>query len=80
MTLHITDRATDRLMRLLAQKKGRSIEETVREAVRHQIERERKKMPSERRLRSIQNRLRAELPARRRARNLIGRFPVIELS
>src|SRR5665213_3567699 len=55
MALHICDPATDRLLRLLARKKGKSLTETLHEVVAHQIEREREKRPLSRPLRTIRN-------------------------
>jgi len=74
MTLHITDEATDRLVRLLAQKKGKTIEETVRAAITEQIERELKRRPSSKPLRAIRNALSAA--SKRTARRRIKRFEV----
>jgi antitoxin VapB len=57
MALHIRDQATDAAVRRLAKLKGKSLTETIREAVEHEYEQTRKAIPLIERLRPIQERL-----------------------
>jgi len=45
MAFHIKDRATDQAVRRLARIKGKTLTETVREAVEHEYERETARVP-----------------------------------
>lgn len=74
MAVRITDQATDRLVRLLAEKKGKTIEETVREAIEYQLERELQRMPSSRLYWLMLKRLCANPVDHRNAGKIVGRF------
>ena len=54
MAFHVKDRATDQAVRRLAQLKGKTLTETIREAVEHEYQRERAQVPLIERLRPIQ--------------------------
>jgi antitoxin VapB len=45
MAFHVKDRATDQAVRRLAQLKGKTLTETIREAVEHEYQRERAQVP-----------------------------------
>jgi antitoxin VapB len=55
MALHVKDKATDKAVRRLAQLKGKTLTETIREAVEHEYERTRGEIPLTERLRPIQD-------------------------
>jgi antitoxin VapB len=57
MALHIRDQATDAAVRRLAKLKGKSLTETIREAVEHEYERTRAATPLIDRLKPIQEEL-----------------------
>jgi antitoxin VapB len=59
MAFHIKDPATDRAVRRLAKIKGKSLTVTIREAVEHEIERERAHIPLIERLKPIQDQIEA---------------------
>jgi antitoxin VapB len=59
MAFHIKDGATDQAVRRLARLKGRSLTETVREAVEHEYAREKSRIPLVDRLQPIQERFAA---------------------
>jgi antitoxin VapB len=54
MAFHVKDRATDQAVRRLARLKQKTLTETIREAVEHEYQRERVKIPLIDRLRPIQ--------------------------
>jgi antitoxin VapB len=60
MAFHVKDPATDRAVRRLAKIKGKSLTETIREAVEEEYRREREKIPLLDRIKEIQDRV-AEL-------------------
>lgn len=60
MAFHIKDPATDVAVRRLARLKGKTLTETVREAVEQEYARERASIPLSRRLRPIQEEFRAK--------------------
>ena len=53
MAFHIKDPATDEAVRRLAKFKGKSLTETIREAVENEYEREYRKLPLQERLKPI---------------------------
>jgi antitoxin VapB len=55
MALHVKDEATDKAVRRLAKLKGKTLTETIREAVEHEYERARREIPLIERLRPIQD-------------------------
>lgn len=55
MTLHIKDFVTDEAARQLAKLKGKTLTEAIREAVEHELERERARIPLLERLTPIQD-------------------------
>ena len=55
MAFHIKDQDTDRALRRLAKVKGKTLTDTVREAVEHELERERERIPLIERLKPIQD-------------------------
>ena len=55
MAFHVKDEATDRAVRRLAKLKGKSLTSTIREAVDHEYDRERMRIPLIERLRPIQD-------------------------
>jgi antitoxin VapB len=59
MAFHIKDQATDAAVRRLARLRGKSLTATIREAVEHEYERERARVPLIERLRPIQQRFAA---------------------
>ena len=59
MAFHIKDEATDKAVRRLAKLKGKTLTETVREAVEHEYERVRSEIPLIERLKPIQDELRS---------------------
>jgi antitoxin VapB len=59
MAFHVKDRATDQAVRRLAQLKGKTLTETIREAVEHEYQRERAQVPLIERLRPIQEKFAA---------------------
>jgi antitoxin VapB len=59
VAFHVRDRATDTAVRRLAKLKGKSLTETIREAVEHEYERTRETVPLIERLKPIQAQLRA---------------------
>jgi antitoxin VapB len=54
MAFHVKDPATDQAVRRLAKIKGKSLTETIREAVESEYERERQRIPLSERIKSIQ--------------------------
>lgn len=54
MAFHVKDPATDQAVRRLAKIKGKSLTETIREAVESEYEREREKVPFLERVKAIQ--------------------------
>lgn len=58
MAIHVRDEATDKAVRRLAKLKGKSLTETIREAVAHEYERTRAAIPLIERLKPIQEELR----------------------
>jgi antitoxin VapB len=54
MAFHVKDQATDTVVRRLAKLKGKSLTETIREAVEHEYQRTRAAIPLIERLRPIQ--------------------------
>jgi len=54
MAFHVKDRATDQAVRRLARVKRKTLTETIREAVDHEYQRERDRIPLIDRLRPIQ--------------------------
>jgi hypothetical protein len=56
MAFHVNGRATDQAVRRLAQLKGETLTETIREAVEHKYQRERAQVPLIERPRRIQER------------------------
>ncbi|HZS85402.1 MAG TPA: type II toxin-antitoxin system VapB family antitoxin [Stellaceae bacterium] len=59
MAFHVRDETTDRAVRRLAKIKGKTLTETIREAVEHEYERERERIPLIERLKPIQDRFAA---------------------
>jgi antitoxin VapB len=59
MAFHIRDRATDQAVRRLARLRGKSLTETVREAVDHEYAREKSSIPLVDRLQPIHRRFAA---------------------
>jgi antitoxin VapB len=59
MAFHVRDGATDRAVRRLAKVKGKTLTETIREAVEHEYERERARIPLIERLKPLQDRVAA---------------------
>lgn len=55
MAFHVKDPATDRAVRRLAKVKGTTLTDTIREAVDHEYERERARIPLIERLRPVQD-------------------------
>jgi antitoxin VapB len=55
MPFHVRDEATDRIVRQLAKLKGKSLTETIREAVDNEYQRERAKIPLIERLSPLQD-------------------------
>lgn len=55
MAFHIKDQGTDRAVRRLAKIKGKTLTDTVREAVEHEYERECARVPLIERLKPIQD-------------------------
>ncbi len=55
MAFHVKDPATDRAVRRLAKVKGKSLTETIREAVEQEYEREQKKISFLERVKAIQD-------------------------
>jgi antitoxin VapB len=56
MAFHVRDEATDKAVRRLAKLTGKTLTDTIRDAVEHEYERERARLPLIERLRPIQNR------------------------
>ncbi|HLY44974.1 MAG TPA: type II toxin-antitoxin system VapB family antitoxin [Stellaceae bacterium] len=56
MAFHVRDPATDLAVRSLAKLKGKSLTQTVREAVEKEYQRERRKVPLLERIKAIQDR------------------------
>jgi antitoxin VapB len=54
MAFHVKDPATDQAVRRLAKIKGKSLTETIREAVEREYDREREKVPFLERVKAIQ--------------------------
>jgi len=54
MAFHVKDPATDRAVRRLAKIKGKSLTETIREAVEQEYEREQEKVPFLEKVKAIQ--------------------------
>jgi antitoxin VapB len=54
MAFHVRDAATDKAVRRLAKLKGKTLTETIREAVEHEYERVRSEIPLIERLKPIQ--------------------------
>ena len=59
MAFHVKDKATDKAVRRLAQLKGKTLTETIREAVEHEYERVRSEIPLVERLKPIQDLLKS---------------------
>ena len=59
MAFHVRDPATDMAVRRLAKVKGKTLTETIREAVEHEYERCRSEIPLIERLKPIQEELKA---------------------
>ena len=59
MAFHVRDDATDRAVRRLARAKRKTLTETIREAVEHEYERERARIPLIERLKPLQDRVAA---------------------
>jgi antitoxin VapB len=59
MAFHVKDRATDQAVRRLAQLKRKTLTKTIREAVEHEYQRERCRIPLIDRLRPIQDKFAA---------------------
>ncbi len=59
MAFHVRDEATDRAVRRLAKLKGKSLTATIREAVEHELKRERAALPLIERLKPIQQQLKS---------------------
>lgn len=59
MAFHVRDAATDRAVRRLAKLKGKSLTETIREAVEHEYQRERAHVSLIERIKPIQDELEA---------------------
>ncbi len=55
MAFHIKDRATDQAVRRLARLKGKTLTQTIREAVEHEYEHESARIPLRERLKPIQD-------------------------
>jgi antitoxin VapB len=55
MAFHVRDDTTDRAVRRLARLKGQTLTDTIREAVEHEYERERARIPLIQRLKPIQD-------------------------
>jgi antitoxin VapB len=55
MAFHVRDEATDAAVRRLAKLKGKTLTATIREAVEHEYEHERQKVPLAERIKSIQS-------------------------
>ncbi|MDQ2804207.1 MAG: type II toxin-antitoxin system VapB family antitoxin [Pseudomonadota bacterium] len=55
MAFHVKDRTTDQAVRRLAKVKGKTLTDTIREAVEHEYERERARIPLIERLKPIQD-------------------------
>jgi antitoxin VapB len=55
MAFHVRDAATDLAVRRLAKLKGKTLTDTIREAVDHEYERERKRVPLQDRIKAIQD-------------------------
>jgi antitoxin VapB len=55
MAFHVRDAATDLAVRRLAKLKGKTLTDTIREAVDHEYERERKRVPLLDRIKAIQD-------------------------
>jgi hypothetical protein len=59
MAFHVKDQATDAAVRRLARLTGKSLTATIREAVEHEYQRERGRIPLIERLRPVQQRFAA---------------------
>ena len=59
MAFHVKDAATDACVRRLARLKGKSLTETIKEAVEHEYQREAARVPLIERLKPVQDRFRA---------------------
>jgi antitoxin VapB len=59
MAFHVRDETTDMAVRRLAKLKGKTLTETIREAVEHEYERVRSEIPLIERLKPIQDELKA---------------------
>jgi antitoxin VapB len=55
MAFHVRDEATDLAVRVLAHIKKKTLTDTIREAVEHELERERDKVPLAERIKPIQD-------------------------
>ena len=55
MAFHVKDRATDEAVRRLAKLKGTTLTEAIREAVEHEYERERARIPLQDRIKALQD-------------------------
>lgn len=55
MAFHIKDKATDRAVRRLAKLRGKTLTQTIREAVEHELMREQTKVPLLERIKEIQD-------------------------
>ena len=63
MAFHVKDQATDRAVRRLAKIKGQTLTGAIREAVEHEYERERARIPLIERLKPIQDQFAAQSKA-----------------
>ncbi len=59
MAFHVKDQATDVAVRRLARLKGKTLTETIRDAVEHEYDREKSRIPLIDRLQTIQQRFAA---------------------
>ena len=59
MAFHVRDEATDRAVQRLAKLKGKGLTATIREAVAHELKRERAALPLIERLKPIQQQLKS---------------------
>jgi antitoxin VapB len=59
MAFHVRDKATDQAVRRLARLKGKTLTDTIREAVEQEYERERAKVPLAERIKEVQDELAA---------------------
>jgi len=60
MAFHVKDKATDQAVRRLAKLKGKTLTQTIREAVENETARERSKVPLLERIKEIQDKAAAQ--------------------